>query len=239
MTTSRTFAIFGILLVVFSIVYLVYFDQLQTLFNSRSGLKPEVAIPVAPSKTTISEIETDDNCQIHITLAKNGITTVDGGQPEAAILSTNFNPANSQCQEYMLKLVSPSRNFLAYEDLDNEGSDSLIKAWSAGDHQTREIGSVTPDSVIDMTFLPGDVLAILHGKNLSRGMQTVRLYDLTQPQKPFVTVKLTDSTKHYYYIASKDNVLQVFGPEGIKGTPIESWKLDELVIQFEENDVNK
>ncbi|MFH1967623.1 MAG: hypothetical protein ABIJ03_03880 [Patescibacteria group bacterium] len=234
MTVSRALAILGSVLVLIAISGLAFFDQLQALFGGDSHIS--ALIPPSPAQVTISSVETDENCQVQITLVTDE-APVAGNEslPEKVVLPTNFNPATSQCQEYMLKLIAPSKNFLAYEDLDSAGGDTLVKSWSTADRQTREIGSVAPDSVIDMTFLPGDILAILHGKNLSRGKQTIRLYDLDRPLRPFITLDLTDATQHYYFIASQNNQLSVYGPEGIKASPIQSWPLDELMPQF--NDI--
>jgi len=233
MTASRILAVFGSILVLIAIAGLAFFDQIQTSRNQNS--KPEAVNFPSPTKVIISSVETGQNCQINVQLTTIESLSEDNSVEDVTI-PTNFNPANSQCQEYMLKLVSPSQSFLAFEDLDNEGGDTLIKSWSLLDRQIREIGSVAPDSVIDMTFLPGDYLAILHGKNLSRGVQTIRIYDLNQPTNTFITLKLTDETQHYYYIASQDDQLRVFGPEGIEGSPIQSWSLNELLAQFEKNE---
>jgi len=230
MNSSRILAICGSILIFLALIGLIFSDQIQTTFNQTA--QPQI-IDTPPSQDFISEIETDLNCQIKVRVT----TTVENQDimQNDYFIPTNFNPATSECQEYMLKLVSPSQNFLVFEDLDNDGGDTLIKSWSLQDHQVRQIGSVAPDSVIDMTFLPEDVLAILHGKNLSRGMQTIRLYDLNQIEKPFVNLELTDDTQHYYYIASQADQLSVFGPEGIKGAPIQSWPLTEIMSQF--NDI--
>jgi hypothetical protein len=225
MNLSRILATLGLVLIFCSVIYLVFFDQIKSAIQAPL---PTISIPQTQIKSHITSAVTDEDCQIKLKLNTNS----DKDNAELVTIPTSFDPTTSQCQEYMLKLISPSQDYLAFEDLDETGEDTLIKAWSTQNRQVREVGTVAPDSVIDMTFLPEDILAVLHGENLSRGKQTIRLYDLNQANRPFITLKLEDASKHYYFIATKDNKLQVHGPDGIEFAPIQSWELDEVMQGF-------
>lgn len=157
---ARLMRITGLLMIVGSVTYLWWMNQKV----GTSPTQTEVPVENTQYRLISAKVEAKD-CSIQIETSEAPIN-----------VKTKFKPGISKCEEFSIVLPSPSGQIVAFEDL-SEGIDSWLKIYSAKHKSTIGVEVLGTSSILGMTFLPDDRLAVLHGYGLT-GEQWLRVYDL-------------------------------------------------------------
>lgn len=138
-------------------------QQKNNLFQDRSA-QELIAIP--PAEPVITQVTATRECTIQVTTSG-----------ENTFLPTAFDPAIAKCEKYVVSTLSPSGNFVAYEDLSSTKIDALVSLYELTSNRVFTLDDFGTESVLDMKFLPNNRLLVLYSQGIS-GEQKLRLYDL-------------------------------------------------------------
>lgn len=158
---SRSFFLIGIFLIVVA-GGLLFLQQNDNPEGNQSDQTTNLAL----SEPKITQVAMLADCTVQLTI--NGNTKT---------LPTAFDPAIAKCEKYTVSSLSPSGNYVAFEDLSSSGIDAVVSLYELSNDRVYTLDDFGTESVLDMVFLPSNRLLVLYSQGIS-GKQSLRLYDV-------------------------------------------------------------
>lgn len=168
---SRSFFLIGIFLLI-GAGGLLFF---QRDGNLESDQLNQTSNPI-PTEPKITQVAMLADCTVQLTI--NGNTKT---------LPTAFDPAIAKCEKYTVSSLSPSGNYVAFEDLSSSGIDAVVSLYEISNDRVYTLDDFGTESVLDMVFLPNNRLLVLYSQGIS-GKQNLRLYDVPNLEPLLVDV---------------------------------------------------